>query len=90
MKNQRYILKDNEPQLCEDLVEWAMWMGESDRQIARDEIGDVRVSTSVGWTCTNCPRSLLVITSNQSANLFTSGCTHYCLDRSRQIFQSRI
>ena len=46
MKNQRYILKDNEPQPCEDLVEWAMWMGESNRQIARDEIGDVRVSTA--------------------------------------------
>ena len=46
MKNQQYILKDNEPQPCEDLVEWAMWMGESNRQIARDEIGDVCVSTA--------------------------------------------
>jgi hypothetical protein len=46
MKNQRYILKDNEPQSCEDLVEWAMWMGESNRQIALDEIGNVRVSTA--------------------------------------------
>ena len=46
MKNQRYILKDNEPQSCKDLVEWAMWMGESNRQIALDEIGNVRVSTA--------------------------------------------
>ena len=45
MKNQRYILKDNEPQLCENMVEWAMWMGESNRQIAHDEIGNVCVST---------------------------------------------
>ena len=47
MKNQRYILKDNEPQPCENMVEWAMWMGESNRQIAHDEIGNVRVSTAL-------------------------------------------
>jgi hypothetical protein len=46
MKNQRYILSGNEPQSCEDIVEWAMWMGESNHQIARDEIGDICVSTA--------------------------------------------
>jgi hypothetical protein len=46
MKNQRYILSGNEPQACEDIVEWAMWMGESNHQIARDEIGDICVSTA--------------------------------------------
>lgn len=46
MKNKRYILKDTKPQPCENLEEWAMWMGESNCQIARDEIGDVSVSTA--------------------------------------------
>ncbi len=45
MKNQRYILKDTEPQPCDNLEEWAMWMDESNCRIARDEIGDVSVST---------------------------------------------
>jgi hypothetical protein len=41
----RYILKDNQPQLCEDLAEWAMWYGSSNHQIASDRVGDVSVST---------------------------------------------
>lgn len=45
MRNQRYILKDTEPQPCENLEEWAMWMDESNCRIARDEVGNVSVST---------------------------------------------
>ena len=46
MKNQRYILKDNKPQPRDNPEEWAMWMGESNRPFARDEIVDVCVSTA--------------------------------------------
>jgi hypothetical protein len=42
----RYILKDTQPQLCEDLEEWAMWYGSSSHQIASDRLGDVSVSTA--------------------------------------------
>lgn len=42
----RYILKDNQPQLCEDLEEWAMWYGGSNHQIASDRVGDVSISTA--------------------------------------------
>ena len=44
--SQRYILKDNQPQLCEDLEEWAMWYGSSSHQIASDRVGDVSISTA--------------------------------------------
>jgi hypothetical protein len=42
----QYILKDNQPQLCEDLEEWAMWYGSSSHQIASDRLGDISVSTA--------------------------------------------
>ncbi|WP_310412548.1 hypothetical protein [Chamaesiphon sp. OTE_8_metabat_110] len=42
----RYILKDNQPQLCEDLEEWAVWYGSTSHQIASDRIGDISVSTA--------------------------------------------
>jgi hypothetical protein len=42
----RYILKDREPQLCEDLAEWAIWYGSSSHQIARDRVGDISISTA--------------------------------------------
>jgi hypothetical protein len=42
----RYILKDTEPQLCEDLEEWAIWYGSSSHQIASDRVGDVSISTA--------------------------------------------
>ena len=45
MKNQRYILKDNEPQPCGNLEKWAMWMDESNCRIACHEIGGVSIST---------------------------------------------
>ena len=45
MKNKRYILKGTEPQPCDNLEEWAIWMNEPNCRIARDEIGDVSVST---------------------------------------------
>jgi hypothetical protein len=46
MATHRYILKDNQPQLCEDLEEWAIWYGRSSHQIASDRVGDVSVSTA--------------------------------------------
>ncbi|AFY93102.1 hypothetical protein [Chamaesiphon minutus] len=42
----RYILKDTQPQLCEDLEKWAMWYGSSSHQIASDRIGNISVSTA--------------------------------------------
>jgi hypothetical protein len=44
--SQRYILKDNQPQLCEDLAEWAMWYGSTSHQIASDHLGDTSISTA--------------------------------------------
>lgn len=41
-----YILdENNEPVLCEDLIEWAMWMGKSNRVVALDTIDNIRIST---------------------------------------------
>jgi hypothetical protein len=45
MKNQRYVLTNGEPQPCDNLEEWAMWMNESNCRVALDRIGDVSVST---------------------------------------------
>jgi hypothetical protein len=44
--SQRYILKDNQPQLCEDLEEWAMWYGSTSHQIANVSLGDTSISTA--------------------------------------------
>lgn len=41
----RYILKDKKPVECGDLMTWAKWMESTDRHVAKDEIGDVRIST---------------------------------------------
>jgi hypothetical protein len=41
----RYILDGHNPVPCNDLMEWARWFETSDRRVAHDEIGDVRVST---------------------------------------------
>lgn len=44
--NERYILNENGlPIPCEDLMEWARWMQFSDRKVAFDIIGNVKVST---------------------------------------------
>jgi hypothetical protein len=42
--SQGYILKDNQPQLCEDLEEWAIWHGSTSHQVASDHLGDISVS----------------------------------------------
>ena len=42
----RYILKDNQPQLCEDLEEWAIWYGSTSHQIVENRLGDISVSTA--------------------------------------------
>ncbi len=43
----KYILKDGEPVLCEDLMTWANWFETSleERQISQTRIGVVNVST---------------------------------------------
>ncbi len=43
---QRYILKDNQPELCEDLEEWAVWYGSNNHQIASNSLGNTSVSTA--------------------------------------------
>lgn len=43
--NGRYILRGKEVIPVDDLMEWAENFEKSDRKIARDEIGDVVVST---------------------------------------------
>lgn len=30
---------------CEDLIEWARWFEKADRKVARDQFGDIGVST---------------------------------------------
>jgi hypothetical protein len=44
--NHRYILDENgEPVLCEDLMEWAMWMGTGERRVDFTDLIGIRVST---------------------------------------------
>lgn len=45
MMNGRYILKDKIPVLVDDLIEWAKAFEKMNRQVAKDAIGDVSVST---------------------------------------------
>ena len=40
-----YILKDGVPVKCDDVLKWAKEFKKSDRIIAQDELGGVRVST---------------------------------------------
>src|SRR5262245_2117925 len=40
-----YVLDGRTPVPCGDLMEWARWFETADRQVAEDEIGEVRVST---------------------------------------------
>lgn len=42
--NDKYILKDKKPVPAE-LVEWANWFETADRVVAKDEIGDIKIST---------------------------------------------
>ena len=44
--NGRYILRDRKPVECADLLEWGRWFEDiENRRVARDEFGDVHVST---------------------------------------------
>jgi hypothetical protein len=40
-----YILRDKQPVPVDDVVEWGKFFETAARQVARDEIGDVTVST---------------------------------------------
>lgn len=41
----KYILDGKTPVPCEDLLAWGAWFQTADRQVARDYVGDKRVST---------------------------------------------
>lgn len=41
----RYILKGKETIPCEDLLEWAEWLKKADRKVAKDIIGESKIST---------------------------------------------
>jgi len=41
----KYVLNGKEVVPCSDLIEWAKWIESADREVARDDIGDVRIST---------------------------------------------
>jgi hypothetical protein len=41
----KYILKGREAVPAADLMEWANWYETADRNVARSQIGDVKVST---------------------------------------------
>jgi hypothetical protein len=41
----RYILNGKIPEVCDDLMRWAEWLGTADRTVARTEVGPLLVST---------------------------------------------
>jgi hypothetical protein len=41
----KYILKNRKPVRCDDVYLWADWFESADRHVAKDDVGDVRVST---------------------------------------------
>jgi hypothetical protein len=41
----KYILDGKTPVPCEDVIEWGKWFENADRHVAKDEIGEVMVST---------------------------------------------
>lgn len=43
--NDKYILKGHVAVPCHDLLQWGRWFEEADRSVAKDTVGDVRVST---------------------------------------------
>jgi len=48
MQRGYYFIMDEDgktPILCNDLMNWAKWFGEHDRQIARTEVDDIVIST---------------------------------------------
>jgi len=42
---EKYILKEHEVVVAKNLMEWALWVEETDRQVKLTYIGDVRIST---------------------------------------------
>ena len=45
MGSGKYILKGHEVVEVADILEWAQWYASADRHLARDQLGDVLVST---------------------------------------------
>lgn len=45
MMNEKFILKDKKAVVCEDISEWGKFMGNPDRIVKQEDIGDVRIST---------------------------------------------
>ena len=44
--NKDYILdENNEPQVCDNIKKWGEWFRDNDRTIAKDDIGNVQIST---------------------------------------------
>ena len=41
----KYILHGQQPVPVEDVLEWASWLENADRRVAKDEVGGVGVST---------------------------------------------
>lgn len=41
----KFILDGKTPVVCDDLVTWGKWFETNNRQVAKDTIGDVRIST---------------------------------------------
>ena len=40
-----YILDGHEPMPCDDIVVWGTWFKTADRHVAKDSVGDVKIST---------------------------------------------
>lgn len=45
MGNGKYILKDGSVERVDDLLMWSKWIGQGNRHIKNDKIGDVSIST---------------------------------------------
>jgi hypothetical protein len=43
--SEKYILEGKTPKIVTDLMTWATWFETADRTVAKDQIGDVRIST---------------------------------------------
>lgn len=41
----KYKLEGKKAVPCENLLEWATWLEQADRQVAKDEVNGVRIST---------------------------------------------
>lgn len=43
--NGKYILDGHNPVECDDVIEWGKWFETANRHVAKDEIGNVKIST---------------------------------------------